>query len=255
MPPFALHLPDNWHAEHLEQTDTTMRQLRQPRWQQLPREFALLTTDFQTAGHGQKGTVWEAERGQNLLFGMLFHPTFLPANRQFALSEALALAVAGAADELTADICVKWPNDIYWQQRKLGGMLLEHDLCGPHIANTLTGVGLNVNQTMFRGDAPNPVSLRQIVGHAVDREALLTEILQRFEHHYRALQQGQADTLHAEYMRRLCRAAGYHTDREAEGCCMARIADMAPQGSSRLQRPDGSTNSYAFKEVAFLPEP
>lgn len=252
---FALHLPDNWYAEHLEQTDTTMRQLRQPRWQQLPREFALLTTDFQTAGHGQKGTVWEAEKGQNLLFGMVFHPTFLPANRQFALSEASALAVAGAASELTADICVKWPNDIYWQQRKLGGMLLEHDLCGPHIANTISGVGLNVNQTVFRSDAPNPVSLRQIVGHTVDREALLTEILQRFEHHYRALQQGGAEALHAEYMRQLFRAEGYHPYRDAEGCFMARIENISPQGIIRLQRNDGSMSSYAFKEVAFLPEP
>ena len=215
----------------------------------------MLTTDFQTACHGQKGTVWEAEKGQNLLFGMVFHPTFLPANRQFALSEALALAVAGAASELTADISVKWPNDIYWQQQKLGGMLLEHDLCGPHIANTLTGVGLNVNQTVFRSDAPNPVSLRQIVGHTVDREALLTEILQRFEHHYRALQQGGAEALHAEYMRQLFRAEGYHPYRDAEGCFMARIDDISPQGIIRLQRTDGSTKSYAFKEVAFLPEP
>ena len=74
--------------------------------------FELLTTDFQTAGRGQRGTSWEADANANLLFGFIFHPTLLLASQQFFLSEALALAVRSALSHYTEDIVVKWPNDV-----------------------------------------------------------------------------------------------------------------------------------------------
>ena len=175
MQPFKPDLPAGWTALHLPETDSTMSALRRQPASDAP--FELFTADFQTAGHGQRGTVWEAERGQNLLFSFRFHPQFLPAARQFALSEALSLAIVRALRPLGVEATVKWPNDIYVGQRKLCGMLLEHTLAGNAIATTLTGVGVNVNQTDFQGDAPNPVSLRQLLGRSPDRAALLGEIL------------------------------------------------------------------------------
>ena len=165
MQPFKPDLPAGWTALHLPETDSTMSALRRQPASDAP--FELFTADFQTAGHGQRGTVWEAERGQNLLFSFRFHPQFLPAARQFALSEALSLAIVRALRPLGVEATVKWPNDIYVGQRKLCGMLLEHTLAGNAIATTLTGVGVNVNQTDFQGDAPNPVSLRQLLGVGV----------------------------------------------------------------------------------------
>ena len=141
-----------------------MLDLQQPPYANATAPFLLLTADYQTAGRGQRGTHWEAARGENLLFGIRLHPHAVRPSRQFLLSEVQALAVAETLEEIVGGIRVKWPNDIYWLDTKICGMLLEHTLVGPQIDTTITGVGLNVNQVVFESDAPNPMSLRQITG-------------------------------------------------------------------------------------------
>lgn len=250
-----LSLPDlsaHWYAQCVAHTDSTMLQLCRPEWAERPETFALLHTDYQTAGRGQRGTVWESAPGENLLFGVVFRPTFLPAVQQFFLSEALALAVADAVRPYADGISVKWPNDIYWHDRKLAGMLLEHTLRGNSIAHTVAGVGLNVNQSRFVGDAPNPVSLRQVVGHDVSRAVLLESILQQFESNYFMLQRGETAQLHDRYMHCLYRREGWYTYRDRNGRFTARIAGISPQGVLTLERPDGQMSDYAFKEVSFI---
>lgn len=252
------HLPDlppAWHHEHLLETDTTMKRLKEPRYAEQPEEFVLLTADHQTAGRGQHGTAWEDAPGRNLLFGFLFHPTCIPADRQFALSEAVALAVRAALARYADGFTVKWPNDVYYKDQKVCGILLEHSLSGARIATTMTGIGVNVNQTVFRSDAPNPVSLRQIRGRDTDRGALLLHIIKEFEQRYRALQGGDYATLHAEYFRHLYRRAGLHAYRDDEGLFEAEITDISPLGRLTLQRADGTRRSYAFKEVAAVLTP
>lgn len=252
MPELSLKLPDDWYQLHLESTDSTMLQLRKPELLAHEKEFVLVTTDYQTAGRGQKGTSWEADAGANLLFGLTFHPSSVPASRQFALSEILALAVADALRNYADDISIKWPNDIYWKDRKICGMLLEHDLCGNQISTTLTGVGLNVNQAAFHSDAPNPVSLRQIVGHDINRDELLLLILQLFTAYYRHLQAGLYDEIHQTYMDHLYRRHGLYTYQDDNGTFRARIVDISPLGVLTLLQEDGTEHSYAFKEVSYI---
>ena len=252
MPLISPTLPSNWYTAHLSETDSTMLRLQEPGLATRPEEFVLLTADYQTAGHGQRGTHWEADAGQNLLFGILLHPTGVAPAQQFGLSEALALAVAEGLDVYTGGICVKWPNDIYWHDRKICGMLLEHKLQGPRIDTTLTGVGLNVNQRCFRGEAPNPVSLRQILGHDTDRTGLLEQIARNFERNYRLLQQGEYARLHRIYLRRLYRRGGFHWFRDGDGLFEGQITDVSPVGRISISRHSGELRSYAFKEVAFV---
>lgn len=248
-----LSLPDNWQHVHLPQTDSTMLQLQHPEYAHSTKEFVLMTTDYQTAGHGQKGTLWEAERGKNLLFGFVFHPTLIPALQQFALSEALALGIRAALLPYVGQgVTVKWPNDIYWHDKKIAGMLLTHTLCGTTIATTLTGVGLNVNQCTFVSDAPNPVSLRQIVGKDVSRQQVLEALLQAFEQRYRQIQQGDYQTLHQEYMQCLYCSEGLHTYEDATGRFEASIQHISSTGMLHLKRTDGIEKVYAFKEVKLI---
>ncbi len=255
MSDFLLNLPSNWHHFHLSQTDSTMLRLRDEAYAHCQEEFTLLTADYQSAGRGQRGTSWEADAGLNLLFGFLFHPEAVLANHQFLLSEALALAVCEALSAYADGFSVKWPNDVYWHDRKICGMLLEHDLQGRHIATTLTGVGINVNQSEFRSNAPNPVSLLQILGHEVEREALLTHLLQAFERYYRQLQHGNSALLHTAYMHHLYRREGMHPYEDIDGPFNARILDISPIGMLTLQREEGTQRTYAFKEVKFVVPP
>lgn len=247
-------LPEGWTHTHLDCVDSTMNYLRTMPADKMP--FSLVTADYQTAGRGQRGTSWEADAQLNLLFGFRFHPTWLRADRQFLLSEALALAVAQSLEKYGGKaITIKWPNDIYCGDRKICGMLLEHDLCGPYIATTLTGIGINVNQRAFRSSAPNPISLYQLLGKEVDRAAILRNALRLFMKHYSLLLDGDTSQVEKAYFRKLYRAEGYFPYRDADGCFEACIEYVYPNGQLVLCDTEGRQRTYAFKEVAFvLPE-
>ena len=86
-----------------------------------------MSADYQTKGRGQVGNVWESEDGKNLLFSMLLFPSSIEANQQFVLSKMVSLAVAGVLKEEIDDVFIKWPNDIYWRDKKIAGILIEND--------------------------------------------------------------------------------------------------------------------------------
>lgn len=247
-----LKLPTNWHHTHLQETISTMLELQKDDFVKSTCPFELLTTDYQTAGRGQRGTSWEADTNANLLFGFIFHPTPLLANQQFFLSEALALAVRSALSNYTKDVMVKWPNDVYWRDKKICGMLLEHTLCGKHIATTLTGVGININQESFKSDAPNPISLKQITGQTINRCEVLEHIIDNFSKRYDMIVNGQSSTLHKEYMQHLYRGKGLYPYKDINGTFNAQIEHISPIGTLSLKREDGTTTHYAFKEVTFI---
>lgn len=242
----------NLYRLRLGTTGSTLSDLRRGDLDKRPEEFVLVTADHQTAGRGQRGTSWESAPGMNLLFALGLRPETLRADEQFRLSQLTALAVADALGlYLPAEcIAVKWPNDIYVGDKKICGILIEHDLCGTRIAATRIGIGVNVNQRTFAGDAPNPVSLRQISGHDIDREALLESIVRFFIRRYRAVCNGETDALHAEYCSRLYRRTGFHAYRDAAGPFRARIAGIGADGRLALEDADGHLRRYAFKEVA-----
>ena len=152
-------------------------------------EGSVVVADFQTAGRGQIGNTWESEAGKNLMFSLVLYPTCIPANRQFLISQIAALSVKEALDLYADHITVKWPNDIYWKDKKICGMLIENDLSGHNLYCSIIGIGINLNQTVFRGDAPNPVSLFQIIGKEVDREEVLHRFLSIFYRYYLSLLQ------------------------------------------------------------------
>lgn len=153
--------------------------------------------DYQTGGRGQRGNRWESQRGANLLFTVALYDVPVAPTEQFLLSQLVSLVTLRVLRSvLPADadrFRIKWPNDIYFDDRKVGGILIEHQLSPSHILRTIVGVGLNVNQRQFVSDAPNPVSLCQIAHHDFARRplleqwvALLTEGMAAFDDSSRA---------------------------------------------------------------------
>lgn len=247
-------MPPHWWHEHLPTTDTLMNDLQRPPYADRTDRVVLLTADRQTAGRGQRGTTWESEEEKNLLFGLRFRPREVKAGQQFRISQAVALAVALTVAECVkgCPVSIKWPNDIYCGDRKVCGMLLEHDLCGTEIAATRVGIGLNVNQEMFTGDAPNPVSLLQIRGRETDRAAVLRKFVKHFELLCETLRQGDFDSLHTQYLRRLYRLGVMARFTDAQGSFTAAIEGVDTDGRLLLRDADGRERSYAFKEVAYV---
>lgn len=141
----------------------------------------------QFAGRGQHNNIWKCETGKNLTFTVCLKPRFLPPDRQFKLNKAIALGVIDFIRcslypvQQMRDIspvsasCIKWPNDIYVGEQKIGGILIENTIMGSIFETSFVGIGVNINQTHFASDIPNPVSLINILGHeTVLKEALLS---------------------------------------------------------------------------------
>ena len=219
-------------------------------------EFTTVTAEYQTAGKGQRGNSWEASPGQNLLCSVLLYPTFLEARRQFLLSQVISIAIKEALDSYCGGITIKWPNDIYWQEKKICGILIENELGGTHLKRTIVGIGLNINQERFLSDAPNPVSLKQITGETHDCGQLLCRIMQRIVHYYRRLQTDGPDScaeeIAARYGSFLFRRHGLHPYEDIYGKFTARLLRVEPDGRFVLEDEGGQERSYLFKEVQYL---
>ncbi len=215
-------------------------------------EMTVAVADYQTAGRGQGTNTWESEAGTNLLFSLMVHPCWMPVGRQFLLSMAGALALKETLDAYIDFVTLKWPNDMYWRDSKLSGTLIETTVNSRGIGRCIFGIGLNVNQREFRSDAPNPVSLYQLLGREIDREHLLHEILHAFEHYYELLRQGRYGEVSQRYHEALYRRSGFYRYRDKDGEFEGAIVEVEDDGHLILRDREGSIRSYAFKEVEFV---
>lgn len=237
---------------HLSETDSTSNYLAAHLLCENPEEFTIVRADYQTAGKGQRGNSWEAEAGKNLLFSILLYPKGVEARRQFLLSEAIALAIKEALDQFSSGFSIKWPNDIYWHEQKICGILLENDLLGNTIQKTVVGIGLNVNQQQFHSSAPNPVSLWQITRKEHDIHTLLKDITPRIIKNYTLLYSNEgAQEISNRYHDALFRKEGTHTYRDSAGEFKAKIECVKPEGTLVLKDEEGKERRYAFKEVQY----
>lgn len=211
--------------------------------------------DTQTSGRGQRGNSWESEPGKNVTMSLLLKPQSVAADQQFILSQIVSLAIADTLSEHTEEISIKWPNDIYYQDKKICGILIENDITEDTISRSIIGIGLNVNQQQFRSDAPNPISLSQITGKSHDLEEIVSDIASGIVHNYHLLRSG-GESLHnfqEKYTRLLYRKSGFHSFATIKGVFKARIHHIEPSGLLVLEREDtADIEKFAFKEVKFV---
>lgn len=225
----------------------------------------LLWTDYQTAGRGQAGNGWESEKGKNILLSIGVKRPPIRVEEQWNISMLFALVVEETLEELVGQgaLRIKWPNDIYYRDRKLAGILIEHQLDSRGIAYSVLGVGININQTRWVGNAPNPTSLKLITGRSWDREQIVKALWNRWEE-MKALMNDTA-TLKQRYMSKLYRREGVYpyVEREVstaptmnaeshENAFMARIADILPTGEILLEDENKKERKYHFKQIRFV---
>ena len=231
-------------------TELKQRQLKKP----LP-EGSIVMADFQTHGRGQAGNTWYSGKGNNLLFSFLLYPHSVMAKDQFIISRIVSLALKNMLDTYIVGVTIKWPNDIYWNNKKIAGMLIENSLTGQHIDFTIVGIGLDVNEEEFPKELPNPISMKQITGITYDRKEVLTAFFREFFLLYRALQIGEVDSIEHEYMKHLYRNDNPHWFEDKDGRFKATIKNVMSTGHLVLETfPDKEERIYAFKEVTFVME-
>lgn len=165
-------------------------------------EGTVVITDNQLAGKGQRGNSWEAEPAKNLTLSVILKPTFLQIPDQFYLSIITSLAICDVLQKyLPRGLKIKWPNDIYYYDNKLGGILIENTIQYNKMAFSIVGIGLNINQIRFRN--PNAISLAGASGKIHARENILEALLQRMEARYLQLKGGDRQKVREEYYQHL----------------------------------------------------
>ncbi len=138
---------------------------------------AVFFADEQTNGRGQMGKKWQSLRGENIIFSVILNTKALLLSKPFPLSAAIALACIDLLKQyISDDLSIKWPNDIYWRDRKAGGILIENIVVGNKWPWSIVGIGININQTFFAGLEQKAVSLKQITGKTKDPIQLTKEL-------------------------------------------------------------------------------
>ncbi len=246
-------LSKNRLIERVEVVDSTNSYLKKLVYDQRPEEGSMVIAEFQSAGRGQMGNGWSSEVGKNLLLSIVIYPDGLLANEQFIISRMASLAVKNCLDQFVDDIRIKWPNDIFWKDKKIAGMLIENDVQGKYIQNSVIGIGININQQGFPEDLPNPVSLWQITGTDNDIDNIADIFVREFFLLYREFQDGKTTQIEDEYMLDLYRVNDYYWFKDEGGSFKAKIKEVMPSGHLVLETMDeGDLRQYAFKEVSFI---
>jgi BirA family biotin operon repressor/biotin-[acetyl-CoA-carboxylase] ligase len=162
-------------------------------------EGAIVVSDFQKKGKGQGKNIWISEKGANILISILVAPKFLEIDKQFFLSIAVSLAILRTLKKYTKSKCkIKWPNDLYVNDKKICGILIQNSLGGKEIKNSIIGIGLNVNQTSFVG-LGNATSLKLESGNEFDKEIILKTLIEDLNYYYNILKLEKYNLLKQEY--------------------------------------------------------
>lgn len=237
------------HCEKVSSTNTVAAAMLR---EKAPAEGTVITASYQESGRGQHGNSWESEPGKNLLMSVILYPVIVSPSDQFIISRMVSLAVYDVVAQHSPAARIKWPNDIYVGDDKIAGILIENTIMGMTLGSSIAGIGLNVNQEIFRSGAPNPVSLRQVTGHEMDLAVVTVELFHALDRRYATVLRGESATLETEYHNALYRSGEWHHYSDEAGEFEGMIEKVMPDGMLSVRKRDGSCHLYAFREIDYI---
>lgn len=217
-------------------------------------EGAVVTTAKQTRGKGQRGNSWESEPGRNITCSVVLKPTFLDPAHQFDLTRIISLALTDVLMDVLPEheVRIKWPNDVFVDDGKIAGILIENVLNGSQIAYSVVGIGFNVNQVAFISGGSAATSLRKIAGKEFEVDGILKMICAAIEVRYLQLRSKNRAKLAMEYFSRLFKAGIVTRFTDYSAIFEATITDVTPEGLLVLKDGNGNDRKFAMKEVGWI---
>lgn len=218
------------------------------------KEWTIIVAETQTSGRGQIGNYWESEPSKNITCSILLYPHFLSIKQYFLLSEVVSIGIKETLDKYVKQgVTIKWPNDIYFEKRKLSGILIENELTSQNsFSCSIVGIGLNVNQKTFKSDAPNPISLKQIIGIETNTHILLKQMVEQIQYWYKKLKSCQNTLISQTYYNYLYCKEGFHFYKDKNEIFQAKIQLVTEEGLLCLVTKTKEKHYYSFKEVSLL---
>jgi len=235
--------------ENLPSTNTYIGQLLRD---EKPPEGTIVHTNYQSAGRGQSGNRWESEDGKNLLISILIFPSMIKPVNQFIISMAISLGICDFLNRQIPGCTIKWPNDIYVNNDKIAGILIENSIMGENIEYSIAGIGLNVNQDSFVGSAPNPVSMKLLTGINFDLAICLSQLASDLDKRYKQVISESFDLIRNEYFSKLYRRNEWFNYRDQEGIFSGRVISVTEVGRLQIEKKSGLSEDYSFKEIEFI---
>ncbi len=217
-------------------------------------EGSLIYTYNQTHGKGQGNNHWESQPGKNITASAVLYPDFLKAEQQFMLTKIVALSVCSLLKTygLPFQPEIKWPNDIYINDRKIAGILINNEVSGNYITRTVAGLGLNVNQTAFKKYTPPAISLKMLTGSDAPLQKVLTDWHIQLGYWYDLLMQSKNEVIDKAYLERFYRLNQTTMYIIRDELKEATITGLADYGMLRLIDKEGSVITCGLHEIRFL---
>lgn len=236
----------------LSETDSTNNYANQLIMTGTAEEGTVVLTLFQNRGRGYAGNSWESEAGKNVLMSLILFPEFLDPAKQFYLSMVVSLGLCDVVSAETPGVSVKWPNDLYVNDKKIAGILIENSVAGERFSSAVAGIGLNLNQVKFLSDAPNPVSLCQLTGKTYDFQSVASNIAIAVQGWYNKLKDGKFKDIKNQYLSHLYRKEKWALYQKGNCRFEARPAGIGEYGQLLLEDRSGKITGYMFKEIEFV---
>ena len=214
----------------------------------------IILANDQIHGRGHGSNKWESEPGRNLTFSICFKPCKFEAQSQFMLTQMLSLAISDVVCHLTGskDVKIKWPNDIYIGDGKVAGMLVQNFIAGSKIDTVIAGIGLNVNQKVFKSDAPNPVSLINFTSCELDVPKVLNEVLAKVDEYYSpSPDEPLKELLNKKYLERLYKYMLLSDYKTGDILFKGKITGIDEYGRLLIIDENNQNRVFAHKEVVF----
>ncbi|MCF6279960.1 MAG: biotin--[acetyl-CoA-carboxylase] ligase [Flavobacteriaceae bacterium] len=215
-------------------------------------DFTIVITDYQTNGRGQMSSSWESIINKNLTFSILTKFNNLNIESQFYISKAISLAIYDTLfTVLSTKISIKWPNDILAEQRKICGILIENSVKKSKINYSIVGIGLNVNQTVFK-NLPNATSMKLISDRDFNLDGLLDKLVKNIEKYIKIINANDFIQIDNLYLKRLYKINTPTMFRDAkETIFMGKITGISTNGRLQVELQSGDIEEFSLKEISF----
>lgn len=236
----------------LESIDSTNNFAKNLLQREKPTEGTLIYAHEQSSGRGQMGNTWKAEKDKNLTLSIILYPQFLDTDKQFFLNMAVSLGVKDFCESvLGEEIKIKWPNDIYHHNDKLGGVLIENTINGNRVTSSIVGIGININQEDFAKDIPNATSFFLISNKGHQLKSLIELLSSFIEKYYLQLRQLHFNFLDKAYMEALYRYQQTFEFKKGAQTFKGEINGVTKEGKLIIHS-KGKEQKFAFKEVEYV---
>ncbi len=245
----------NLHLQSIDSTNSyasvMLRQIK-------PAEGTLIFTFKQQKGRGQRGNTWESKPNKNIALSLILYPSFLRAEKQFLLTKIASLAVADLMAELlhsaqlSSEVTIKWPNDIYIGDKKIAGILIENNLREQSLQSSIIGIGININQKTFTKKAKNATSLKLLTDTRFNLLNCLKRFCELIEARYLQLKGGKLEIIDIDYLNYLYRLGEWHDFSSENEIFKGKIIGISKSGKLRIELKSEEVKEFDLKEITFI---